>query len=502
MHGWRWVGIVVAASAMSCSDTGTPSDPMGMAGAGAFVPGPPGPANPMSGQTAGVGAGVGTAGTDGAPTQPVAGAGTGTAGVGSDPSMPDPMMPVTGPCGMPSLNLDGLMYSPGGTVLPKGCEPYHATLNNPYAVRCVDAWPWYETRFPGDEYCILPPEPGKGIQVGVHPQGKQWYAQVSTRDLSGYQSPAAPFLMASGQEGEANYTSSADNTEQRNYYRAYVRMRAGSHHMIVTALAPMGGRESWGPGAPVGLFAGEGIPGAQRPDENTPVSLEKPAEDAGLFRRLPASQDVVFNMHHFNSTSGQILKEAWINLWWEEDASIEIHGIRGMPLTQALATFARAGQTVDVHHSWNITQDVRIVTLFGHRHVWTPNFSAWVRKPDGTNEIVYQSFDWFDMPTYRYDSLTQNPPPNPQMRQDGATSGVLTVRRGEQLHFNCRMAFTNEHAAAHMAPMPSTINGGQLRFANQAFTGEMCILFGSSAAVRLPEPRVDTTPVPDFARIE
>jgi hypothetical protein len=69
------------------------------------------------------------------------------------------------------FKLEGLLHSPGGDVLPNTCMPFHPTKNNPYAVRCVDAWPWYKTKFPGDDFCILPPPPDKGVQYGVHPQG-------------------------------------------------------------------------------------------------------------------------------------------------------------------------------------------------------------------------------------------------------------------------------------------------------------------------------------------
>src|ERR1700753_3197253 len=72
------------------------------------------------------------------------------------------------------FKLDGLKYSPGGTTLPNKCAPFDALLNNPYAVRCIDAKPNYKTRFPGDEYCILPPPDDKGIQVGLHPQGHDY----------------------------------------------------------------------------------------------------------------------------------------------------------------------------------------------------------------------------------------------------------------------------------------------------------------------------------------
>ena len=109
------------------------------------------------------------------------------------------------------------MYSPGGTALPHPCEPYHPTLNNPYAVRCIDAWPWYKTEYPGDEYCILPPEPGKGIQFGVHPQGADWYAQVSQQDLSGYDNPSDEFLMNPGEEEERNYVTGTPNSMPINF---------------------------------------------------------------------------------------------------------------------------------------------------------------------------------------------------------------------------------------------------------------------------------------------
>ena len=81
---------------------------------------------------------------------------------------------ATAPRGIPEecrgFSFDDIMYSPGGTTLPNKCQPFHPTLNNPYAVRCVDAWPWYKTPYRGDEFCILPPPPDKGMQVGFHPQ--------------------------------------------------------------------------------------------------------------------------------------------------------------------------------------------------------------------------------------------------------------------------------------------------------------------------------------------
>jgi hypothetical protein len=451
---------------------------------------------------AGTGAGVGgvagtvagTGGVGGSVVAGVGGAGAGgmTAGVGSGGVGGG----VPGDC---TSTVIGVMFSPGGTVLPFPCEPFHPTTNNPYAVRCVDAWDFYDTGFPGDDFCILPPPPDKGFQYGVHPQGKDWYAQVSTGNLSGYMNPPRDFLLESGGEGERNYYTSTDNTTEVNFYRNYPRMRAGSHHMIVSANEKNAQLEVLGAGGPAGLFSGTGLPGAQRPDENSPKSLEKPAEDAGYYSVMPANTGVTFDMHHFNATAGDILKEAWTNIWFEEDATKRVSGLRGLDLIQVATMAIAPGQTVDYHYTLSAAQRTRIVTLFGHRHAWTTNFSAWLDKGAGGTEILYQSFDWYDEPTYRYDSLTMNPMPDFTTLADGAATGVRWLEPGQQLHFNCRIQYTDARADAVNAPIRPAQNG-TLSFANEAFTAEMCILFGQTAeGPALNAPAIAGTPLPDFA---
>ena len=466
---------------------------------------PPGDAGGMSAPGPAVVAGAGGTATVGMPIATPAGTGSAQGGAGAMAMPPAGGSPAMEPggedgpamgCESQGLDLEGMIYSPGGTVLPHPCEPFHPTTNNPYAVRCIDAWPFYDTGFPGDEFCILPPPPDKGVQIGVHPQGKQWHEQVSTGDLSGYASAPDEFLMAGGAEEEVNYITGATNPESANYYRSYVRMRSGSHHMIVYSGPSSAQQEVWGPGGP--QLGGENrVPGAQRPDQNTPVTLDKPVEDKGLYSVFPASPSVTYNMHHFNSTSDEILKENWTNLWWEsEDATTPLLPISGIDL----GILVSPGETVDLHNVYVITQPTRVVDLYGHRHAWTPNFSAWVESADGSTDIVYQSFDWFDQPTYRYDSIASNPVPVAEQSIDGATSGMLTLEAGDELHFNCHIAFTDEQAAATGAPSPAEV--GVLRFANEAFTAEMCILFGTTAGVRLPLMSRSADPPPDFARME
>ncbi|MDD9965365.1 MAG: hypothetical protein OXR73_04010 [Myxococcales bacterium] len=438
------------------------------------------------------------------PTPAVPGAGMPTAGAGNEPDtgpMEDPMV-VGAPCDKEGLPMDGsLKYSPGGDILPKPCQEFHPTLNNPYAVRCIDAWPDYDSGYPGDELCILPPEPDKGIQVGIHPQGLDWYDQVSQGDMSGYQNVPMDFLIPVGAEAERNYKTRSPNMQSFNFYRSATRMRSGSHHLIVAGAANgTGTTEEWiGGNVAEGLFGGVSLPGAQRVDENVPVSFEKPPEDAevGLYTNFGANSVVTYNMHYFNSTDQPLMREVWQNYWFEDDARTRVAPMFGLNFGQVALSFAQPEQTVDDHYVFNIGGNIRLIMLFGHSHVWTSNFSAWLEKGDGTNQVLYQSFDWFDKPTYRYDSVAMNPVPDTEKLTDGGHSGIVEMKSGDKLHFNCHMEYTAERAAATESPVQPSTNGA-LRFANQAYKGEMCILFGSTTRF-LGTPAVSNAAVPDFA---
>lgn len=511
MRGSTIAGLLWAIACGACSETERDEAPVlggaGQSGASAGVAGMSAPAQADTGSTTTPPI-AGAAGADATAGTGAGGAAAGTGGASGSGGMACADCPIPPDCqGFP---LAGLRHSPGGTVLPNECEPFHPTLNNPYAVRCIDAIPEFESGFPGDEFCILPPPPELGIQVGLHPQGdtEAYWAQIWAGDYSAYQNPPDEWVIESGGEITQNYRGHADNPEAMNYYRTYYRMRTGSHHNIIT-LHEGGQPDGWIAGvgdALPGLFdpsAGmvQGVLGGQqRPDDSTPVTLEKPPEDEGLYLEFPAQPSILFNMHHFNTTDGPILREGWSNIWWEEDARTRASWYMGLEPSQVVGLSLAPGETRDFHYMWNVSAELRLLRVFGHRHFWTPNFSAWIERAAGETELIYQSYDWADMPTYRYDSAVQNPPLAPEAKQDGAVSGVVELHPGDQLHFNCHITFTDAHAAGDpAAPMPSEL--GRLRFANQAYTGEMCIQFGNVTGGSLGRPAVSDAPVPDFAQL-
>jgi hypothetical protein len=440
-------------------------------------------------------------GTDGGSlAQPAADAGGGFGANGRTPSA------------CQGFNLVGLKYSPGGHVLPNTCAPFDAATNNPYAIRCIDAMPQFKTPFPGDDLCILPPPPDQGVQVGLHPQGKDYWAQIWAGDYSGYQNPDAIWLLTPGAEVTQNYLGNVDTPDAHDYYREYFRMRTGTHHNIITLNKNANGvQDGWIPLSPgqeaspaifnssVGSLLGI-IGGSQRPIDQNPSTLEKPPEDMGYYLKWPANPAVVFNIHHINAGSAPLLREAWVNIWWESDASLLESWFMGLDPTEPRSLSVAPGAVVDLHYSWTIPagSPIRLIRAFGHRHFWDTNLSVWIERSGSTTpEVVYQSFDWANMPTYTYNGEIANPVPDPVAHGDGAASGLVTLNPGDKLHFNCHLEYTDRRAATNAsAPIPES--NGPLKFANETFKAEMCLIYGNSTG-QLVFPAADTSPLPGFA---
>jgi hypothetical protein len=373
--------------------------------------------------------------------------------------------------------LVGLMYSPGGSALPNKCAPFNPFTNNPYAIRCIEAMPHFETPYAGDEFCILPPAPDKGFQVGVHPQGwSQYWQKMWAGDYSDYSDPAktADYELAAGGETVQSYTSGVDATAGTHFYRVNFRGRYGSHHTNLHFTGAPFSQESW-PEIPDFLgdlgLGGVEIARTQRPNSDTPLAvLEIPAEERGLGYALPPETgEVSFQMHHFNATGAPILRELWVNAWYIPAAEVTT-----LPRNSAFPVGVEypPNQVIDNEGVATANGETRILSMYGHRHAWTPRFHAWVVRAGSTERtLVYDSYDWFDMPTFSYNSSTANPAPGLD-GVDGAFSGPLMMQAGDALHFNCH-ADTTAGRAAELGVDPPTTT---LRFANEAFTAEMCVL--------------------------
>jgi hypothetical protein len=296
------------------------------------------------------------------------------------------------------------------------------------------------TNYRGDEYCILPPPEAEGFQIHYGP--------------TDYDDPddVAPYLLAPGDESNLFEPAVSGNTSDVFFYRRQYRMRPGSHHLIVSESS--GGTTSF-----TGL--GRRLGGSQNVAKDTPTR-EAP-ENAGLGMPLVAEAPLSLNLHHFNGSGEPILREAWVNFWYVDEAEV-VNEAQEMFLW-AQGTSVAPGSTLNVTGHWDIDADGRVLTMYGHRHSNTPRFTAYHVR-DGSRTLVYDDFDWVEPAVFEFNSVTENPTPDAERLRSGAISGPFELLQGDALEWECEIVNERDY----------TISFGQ----NEAESSEMCILVGDA----------------------
>ena len=89
-------------------------------------------------------------------------------------------------------------------------------------------------------------------------------------------------------------------------------------------------------------------------------------------------------------------------------------------------------------------------------------FTTW-RKRGDQRELIYESLDWVDPLVLEYNSITDNLASDRDAGIEGGMSGVVDLQQGDVLEWECHVI--NERSTT-------------LRFTNETYDGEMCILVG------------------------
>jgi hypothetical protein len=241
-------------------------------------------------------------------------------------------------------------------------------------------------------------------------------------------------------------------------------MRPGSHHLINSIV---GGKPEEGyipDGADCPGERLSGFPGTQNLVLDSPPNGIPAPENAGLGRLLPANSSICHNHHAYNFTEETQLREIWVNVWFIDESEITQ---RASPIFLIAGPWEgiqpRTQETLE--YTTPVEGSGRIISMFGHRHAWTERFAVWKNE-----ELVYDSWDWNESVVFNYDSITENPPPDPDRQVDGAASGILPVETGDEIRFTCDINNESDQT---------------LYFRNALYEGEMCILFGSAVDVSL-----------------
>lgn len=303
------------------------------------------------------------------------------------------------------------------------------------------------TNFAGDEYCILPPSPGAGIQLHVGP--------------SSYDDPnaLADYVMNPGEEDVRCYNAAVTESNFQ-YMRQHNRMRPSSHHLRMTVMKDL----TAGPGPAscdeLGFNASARIPGSQSPIADYTGSSAP--EDAGLARTLPQASAVTFEMHYINTGIEPILREAWVNLYKATDVTQNLQMIM---MVGDLSINIPAGTQSDTEVLFTpiLPEQIRLYATVAHMHAHAEQFSLYHVRAGQPDQLLYQTFDWKEPGANVFNSVVVNPTPDAGTKTEGGVSGVYNLQPGDSLKWVCHVN--------------NTLNTA-LRFGNQAETAEMCMLVG------------------------
>jgi hypothetical protein len=312
-----------------------------------------------------------------------------------------------------------------------------------------------DSGYADDKACIPAPKAGEGIQIHIGP--------------SNYDDPeeVAKFIMKPGEESSQCFTLNTPNKEAVTYQTFMLSGRAGTHHMINTLYEGELPTGSFGPcdGRSVeGVTPAGSLPGASK----AYMSRSKVApEYEHVGQVLNAEATLQADMHYFNFTDKDILREVWLNLYFAPDPSKVteyskvIRGFGGLGWNQEPI---QPGTDMVYKYQCAIKGDGNIMSLLGHYHAHGKQFTASIlRKESGETEKVFEMFDYLEPATFDYNTVTTNPMFQPNAA--GALSGILSVKDGDTLLWDCHII--NDSMVA-------------LRYVNEVKTGEMCNVWGYS----------------------
>jgi hypothetical protein len=439
---------LITGAAFGCGSDATGPDPALQAGAaaGALAAATTTPASSAAANPGAVTTAMSNRGIAAAAAAPAASAAAmpsmGVMASGSSPAVEAPAAPAAGaPGAVPGAPAVG----PADTCKERTVSYAKPCHSNPDPCGIHSGWP-------GDEYCLLPPKEGEGIQIHIGPTDYKNAAEV------------AKYTIKAGQEFNNSVIAPINLTEQKWFQRIQVQMRPGSHHWISTVVEGKPEAKFYddtGCGGAVGKGSLGG--GQNLVYDNPPGGVPAP-ENAGLGRSVEGNSSLCMNLHAYNFTDREQLREIWINIYFIEEEKVTQRA-QGIGMVGGLGLSVGPRQKKDLTYSGRFQADGRIIQLFGHRHAWTPRFAVWLK-----DKLVYDSWSWEDSVTYNYDSITMNPPINTAGMTDGAVSGVLEFKAGDDLKFTCFIENDSDNT---------------LGFSNQVYEGEMCNLWGSSVGAGL-----------------
>jgi hypothetical protein len=405
------IGVVLCLLALACS-----KDAPSGAGNGGLLGG--GGTGALAGTSGGVNGGSGT----GAQQQGGSGSGSG----------------VVNNAGGSGGSMNGGAGTTGGGGVGGGVEQQP----NPMAMdECG-----LHTKYPGDEYCILPPPPDKGFQLHIGP--------------SNYDNPEPQYILKPGQEVTTDFPATSGNDQKVFFYYRQFRMRTGAHHNIITT--------SDGLGSSLGM--GRRIGTSNNLAEDNPKGNVIAPENQHVGIPLAAHAGINVSLHSINAGDTDELREIWVNFWYRDPNDVT-EPVQEMFQTGSVTFAVQPHQdTVLGPFSCKPTGAGRMLWFYGHRHANNVRFSAW-RIRGAQKDLFYEGLNWEEPLLLEYSSTVTNTKPDDANGIEGGWSGVLDIQPGDTLQWECHVVNKTD---------------GVLRFTNNTYTGEMCIMDAELVGTNCP----------------
>jgi hypothetical protein len=289
------------------------------------------------------------------------------------------------------------------------------------------------TGYAGDDQCILPPPPDKGFQVHIGPKD--------------YKNPEALYLLQPGQEvtTENMMGGNSPNTTKAYFFYRQFRMRPTAHHVILSA--------------PNGFDVGRRI-GTANKSEDYPAGGIIAPEDKNVGIPIEPNTPVSVSFHAINTTTKPQLREMWVNFWYRDPA--EVTQPAEPWFETGSVTFAIPPHTKQVlgPYTCTVSGNGRMLWTYGHRHANNTRFQMW-RVRGAKRDMIYDGYDWEHPLLLEFNTVVKNKPVDPANRVEGGWNGILDLLTGDKIEWTCDVNNTTD---------------GTLRFTNNTFTGEMCIV--------------------------
>jgi hypothetical protein len=320
----------------------------------------------------------------------------------------------------------------GGTVTASGGAP-----GSGGAVSGLPATPCnLNTGFPGDDDCILPPPPDKGFQVHIGP--------------SNYQNPEPEYVLKPGEERTNDFQVTSTNDRDVFFFARQYRLRPSAHHVILSTSNGASG---------VDISGGRRI-GTANTSQDYPASGVPAPEDKGVGMPLGAHSRINVSFHAINTTEETVIRELWVNFWYKDAAEVTEPANEWFEVGSA--TFAIPPLTKQTLGPYTCTVQGkgRMLWLYGHRHANNTRFK--VTRVRGTQrDVIYDANRWEEPLLLEYSSTVTNAAPDLAAGREGGWNGILDLMQGDKIEWFCDV---------------DNKQNSTLRFTNQTYLGEMCIV--------------------------